>query len=88
MESNRFDSIARSLAATADRRSVAKGAAGLALGALAVTGIASRAPEVDAAEVEAEGQKKKNCKDRCKKNCDQNKNTCRDRCDRKCKNRN
>ncbi len=82
MEGRRFDSLAKRVAATADRRRVLGGLGALALGSIGVLS----ATEDAAAGVEAEDTLRK-CKDKCEDRfCAGYENDLtRRRCERRCK---
>lgn len=71
--SNGIDLLTRKLEGSAPRRSIVRGAAGLALGSLAFLGI-GRATDA------------KSCRKRCKNHCNENKSNrkCRNKCQRQC----
>lgn len=83
MDGRRFDSLAKRVASTADRRRLLGGLGGLALGSIGLLSVTG----ADAAEVGAEDTLR-NCKDKCEDVfCEgfEDNNTRRRRCVRRCK---
>ena len=78
MDTNRFDSLTRTLSGSLDRRRAAKGLGGLALGAVGV-GVATKAASAD------DNERDRKCKERCERRCEDRDNP--SRCNQRCRER-
>src|SRR5829696_3415246 len=74
MDANRFDTIARVVGSSADRRDLLKAAAGSALGLVGLSALTDRAVAADVVAEARSCHKDKDCKN--KDVCDKKKNKC------------